>query len=107
MKNDFARNPANENSPTVGLYTKKEIKTTAKSTSSNAIPIDTLVYFFNIKAIISVPPLDASMKKNIAEHTASSIKENTSSSTGWFVIGLSIGYTYCATSSTPLNTILT
>ena len=27
MKNDFARNPANENSPTVGLYAKKEIKT--------------------------------------------------------------------------------
>lgn len=75
FKLNIYKKQVNENSPTVGLYTKKEITTTAKSTSSNAIPIDTLVYFFNIKAIISVPPLDASMKKNIAEHTASSIKE--------------------------------
>ena len=82
IKNDFARNPASENKPTVTPYTKNATMTTMKSTTSSAVPIEILVYFFNIKAIISVPPLDASMKKNIAEHTASSIKENTSSNTG-------------------------
>ena len=82
MKNDFARNPASENTPTVTPYTKNATMTTMKSTTSRAVPIETFVYFFNTKAIISDPPLDASMLKKIAEHTARIIKQNTSSSTG-------------------------
>ena len=82
IKNDFARNPASENTPTVTPYTKNDTMTTMKSTTSSAVPIKTLVYFFNIKAIISDPPLDAFMLKKIVEHTARIIKQNTSSNTG-------------------------
>ena len=48
MKNDFARNPASENKPTVTPYTKNATMTTMKSTARSAVPIDTLVYFYFI-----------------------------------------------------------
>lgn len=49
MKNDFARNPASENTPTVTPYTKNATMTTMKSTTSRAVPIETFVYFFILK----------------------------------------------------------
>ena len=74
MKNDFARNPASENNPTVTPYTKNVTMTTMKSTTIRAVPIETFVYFFNTKAIISDPPLDASMLKKIAEQMQLQVK---------------------------------
>ena len=48
-----------ENSPVSGPNIKKEEATAATSTSMRTVPMLRLVCFFNIMAMISVPPLDA------------------------------------------------
>ncbi len=68
-----------------------------RSTQNSAAPIFNVVYFFRIIAIISVPPLDAPTLNRIAEPNAGSTTAYTSSSTGWFVIGPSIGNSTSAT----------
>ena len=62
-----------------------------KSDANNAEPIFNFVYFRRIMAMISVPPLDASILKKIAELTAGNATAKINSNNGSSVSGAAIG----------------
>ena len=80
-----------ENSPVSGPNIKKEEATAATSTSMRTVPILRLVCFFNIMAMISVPPLDAPILNRMAVPTAGRKIANKSSSSGSSVRGRARG----------------
>ncbi len=62
-----------------------------QSLMKSAFPMSTLLYFFTIIAMMSVPPVDAPILKRIAEPTAGRPTAKKSSSSGSSVKGASIG----------------
>ena len=69
--------------------TKKPAIVNKISEASKPFPMSTLVYFFNIMAITSVPPLDAPILNRMAEPMAGSTIAKISSSNGSLVSGQS------------------
>lgn len=84
-------NPNNEYRPVLTSKMRNPDKVKIISEIMRPLPMSTLVYFFRIMAITSVPPLDAPILNKIAEPKAGSKIAKTNSSRGSLVSGWLIG----------------
>ena len=91
----------------VGPNATKVMTVMKKSTTSKALPIWHLKYFFTTIAMMSVPPVEEPMLKSIAEPHAGRKTPNNSSMNGWSVSGWVSGVTVSNSLSITENAIVT
>lgn len=106
INKDEIPNHNNEYKVVVMSKTKKLHNVITPFVTSNARPISRDVYFFNIMAIISVPPLEAPTLNKMADPRAGSIIAKQSSKNGSLVKGKDKGESHSSTEIEVDNKIL-